>query len=205
MYLCGAGIGHIGIVDFDEVELSNLHRQIGHVESSIGMKKVSSLELQLMAMNPLVKITPYDCLLNEQNALKVIREYDVVIDATDNITSRYLINDACVLMHKPLVYGSALGLEGQVTLFNHKGGPCYRCLFPMPSEKAATSCSEGGILGACTGECATDAIQFDALHIDLLTNLFSCPSVAISRRHWLTASARGHQSDPWLPKDPAWP
>lgn len=158
MYLCGAGVGHIGIVDFDEVELSNLHRQIGHLESSIGMSKVSSLAHQLMAMNPLVEVTPYDLHLDEHNALKVIREYDVVIDATDNITSRYLINDACVLMNKPLVYGSALGFEGHVVLYNYKNGPCYRCLFPRPSpEKTVTSCTEGGILGACTGECATDA------------------------------------------------
>lgn len=105
-----------------------------------------------MAINPLVEITTYERRLTPQNALDIIKDFDVVVDCSDNVLSRYLINDACVLMNKPLVFGSALGFEGQVTVFNYLDGPCYRCLFPTPPDpKTVNSCSSGGILGPCTG------------------------------------------------------
>lgn len=152
LYLCAAGIGHIGIVDYDTVELNNLHRQIVHQEQSVGISKAVSIKNQLKKLNATVNVTPYMVSLNSNNALDIIRDYDIVLDATDNVATRYLLNDACVFASKPLVSGSALQFEGQLTVYNHKNGPCYRCLFPKPPPpETVTNCGDGGVLGAITG------------------------------------------------------
>lgn len=152
VYLAGSGIGHIGLVDYDEVEVSNLHRQILHTTSTVGMKKVDSAAVFLKTINPIISVSTYPVLLNNLNAFDIISKYDVVIDATDNVPTRYLLNDACVMLHKPLISGSALQMEGQLTIYNYEKGPCYRCLFPTPPPpEAVTSCSDGGVLGVVPG------------------------------------------------------
>ncbi|XP_023707636.2 adenylyltransferase and sulfurtransferase MOCS3 isoform X2 [Cryptotermes secundus] len=149
LYLTGAGVGHIGIVDYDKVKLNNLHRQLLHPETSTGQPKVLSAFNSLKRLNSFVHITPYDMQLDSTNALDAIRDYDVVVDATDNVATRYLLNDACVLTDRPLVSGSALQLEGQLTVYNYNNGPCYRCLFPVPPPpETVTNCGDGGVLGA---------------------------------------------------------
>lgn len=152
LYLCGAGVGHIGIVDYDTVELSNLHRQIVHQEQSVGVPKAISIKECLEKLNSTIKVTAYEEQLNSQNALQIISEYDIVLDATDNVATRYLLNDACVFASKPLVSGSALQFEGQLTVYNYRNGPCYRCLFPKPPPpETVTNCGDGGVIGAITG------------------------------------------------------
>lgn len=150
--MCGAGIGHIGIVDYDTVELNNLHRQIVHQEHSIGIPKAVSIKNQLTKLNSAIKVTAYTEQLTSINALEIIKNYDIVLDATDNVATRYLLNDACVFASKPLVSGSALQLEGQLTVYNYRNGPCYRCLFPKPPPpETVTNCGDGGVIGAITG------------------------------------------------------
>lgn len=139
LYLCGAGIGHIGIVDYDVVELNNLHRQIVHQEQSIGKPKATSIKDHIQTLNSTIRVTEYNDQFNSKNALSIINDFDVVLDATDNVASRYLLNDACVLAGKPLVSGSALQFEGQLTVYNYQGGPCYRCLFPKPPPPETVS------------------------------------------------------------------
>lgn len=152
LYLTGAGIGHIGIVDYDKVKLNNLHRQLLHPEISTGQPKVFSAVESLKRLNSFVHITPYDMKMDSSNALDTIRKYDVVIDATDNVATRYLLSDASVLTSRPLVSGSALMLEGQLTVYNYNNGPCYRCLFPVPPPpETVTNCGDGGVLGAVPG------------------------------------------------------
>lgn len=152
LYLTGSGVGHIGIVDYDKVKLNNLHRQLLHPETSTGQPKVFSAVDSLKRLNSFVHITPYDVQMDSSNALDTIRKYDVVIDATDNVATRYLLNDACVLTNRPLVSGSALQLEGQLTVYNYSNGPCYRCLFPVPPPpETVTNCGDGGVLGAVPG------------------------------------------------------
>lgn len=152
LYLAGAGIGRIGILDYDEVELTNLHRQLLHSESTVGLTKVDSAQAYLEELNSQIEVTTHHTQLTSENALKVIGAYDIVVDATDNVATRYLLNDACVLLKKPLVSGSALQLEGQLTVYNFNGGPCYRCLFPNPPPpETVTNCGDGGVLGAITG------------------------------------------------------
>lgn len=154
--MCGAGIGHIGIVDYDTVELSNLHRQILHHEQTIGIPKAISIKNQLEKLNSTIQVTAYTEQLNSQNALEIIRNYDIVLDATDNVATRYLLNDACVFESKPLVSGSALQFEGQLTVYNYRNGPCYRCLFPKPPPpETVTNCGDGGVVGAITGVIGT--------------------------------------------------
>lgn len=156
LYLCGAGVGHIGIVDYDSVELNNLHRQIVHQEKSIGVPKAISIKDHLENLNSTIKVTAYDEQLDSQNALDIIKNYDIVLDATDNVATRYLLNDACVLVSKPLVSGSALQFEGQLTVYNYRNGPCYRCLFPKPPPpETVTNCGDGGVIGAVTGAIGT--------------------------------------------------
>jgi adenylyltransferase/sulfurtransferase len=151
-YLAAAGIGCIGIVDYDNVEISNLHRQVIHGEGQVGIAKVTSAGLFINSLNSNVKVVTHCLLLNSSNALDIIRQYDVVLDATDNLPSRYLLNDSCVILKKPLVSGSALRFEGQLTVYNHDNGPCYRCLYPSPPPPhTVTNCSEGGVLGVVPG------------------------------------------------------
>ncbi|KAJ4981885.1 hypothetical protein NE237_032722 [Protea cynaroides] len=152
LYLAACGVGRIGIVDHDVVELNNLHRQIIHTEAFIGRSKVESAAAACHAVNSTVQIEEHKEALRTSNALEIMSKYDIVVDATDNVPSRYMISDCCVVLGKPLVSGAALGLEGQLTVYNHNGGPCYRCLFPMPPPTTACqSCSDSGVLGVVPG------------------------------------------------------
>jgi adenylyltransferase/sulfurtransferase len=152
LYLAAAGIGRIGIVDFDEVDVSNLQRQIIHGTKDLGRKKLDSAADKMQDINPHLKIEKYDVPLNSENALDILRNYDIVIDGTDNFPTRYLVNDACVLLKKPNVYGSIFRFEGQATVFAYEDGPCYRCLYPEPPPPGLVpSCAEGGVLGILPG------------------------------------------------------
>jgi molybdopterin/thiamine biosynthesis adenylyltransferase/rhodanese-related sulfurtransferase len=153
LYLAAAGVGTIGIVEFDVVDLSNLQRQILHGTPDIGRPKTQSAADALRRLNPGVKVVLHDARLTSENALDVLRPYDVVVDGTDNFPTRYLTNDACVLLRKPNVYGSVFRFEGQASLFApHLGGPCYRCLYPEPPPPdTVPSCAEGGVLGVLPG------------------------------------------------------
>jgi adenylyltransferase/sulfurtransferase len=150
MYLSTMGVGHIGITDHDRVEVTNLHRQIIHDESTIGELKVLSANQRIAQMNPLVQCQVYPIRFSSMNAMKLVSQYDLVLDASDNPQTRYLVNDACVLAGKPLVSGSAIGMEGQLTVLNYQNGPCYRCIYPKPMAKAQ-SCAENGVLGVVPG------------------------------------------------------
>ncbi|XP_065025439.1 adenylyltransferase and sulfurtransferase MOCS3-2-like isoform X2 [Musa acuminata AAA Group] len=152
MYLAACGVGCLGIVDSDIVELNNLHRQIIHTEAYVGQSKVKSAASSCHAINSSVKLVEHREALQAVNALDIVSKYDIVVDATDNLPSRYMISDCCVLLDKPLVSGAALGLEGQLTVYNYNGGPCYRCLFPTPPPSAACQrCSDSGVLGVVPG------------------------------------------------------
>ena len=152
LYLAAAGVGTIGIVDFDAVDLTNLQRQIVHGTSTLGQPKLESAEARLTDLNPNVRIEKHETRLSSQNALEILREYDIVVDGTDNFPTRYLVNDACVLLGKPNVYGSIFRFEGQASLFYAKQGPCYRCLYAEPPPPGLVpSCAEGGVLGVLPG------------------------------------------------------
>ena len=164
LYPAAAGVGHIGIVDFDVVDVTNLQRQILHGTRDIGRKKVESARDHVADINPHVELTTYDTALTSQNALGLIKKYDLVVDGTDNFPTRYLVNDACVMLGKPNVYGSVFRFEGQASVFSTKDGPCYRCLFPEPPPPGMVpSCAEGGVLGVLPGLIgmiqATEAIK----------------------------------------------
>jgi len=152
IYLAAAGIGRLGLVDHDTVELSNLHRQILHTEHRLDVKKSESVAAACHGINSSVHCVPYHLALDSSNAADIIKQYNIVVDATDNVATRYLLNDACVLLGKPLVSGSALRFEGQLTVYNYSGGPCYRCLYPKPPPpETVTNCSDGGVLGVVPG------------------------------------------------------
>jgi molybdopterin/thiamine biosynthesis adenylyltransferase/rhodanese-related sulfurtransferase len=151
-YLTAAGVGRIGIVDFDVVDLSNLQRQILHTTKDVGRSKLESAREKLESLNPNVKIETYEMRLTSENALDLIKEYDIVVDGTDNFPTRYLVNDACVFLKKPNVYGSIFRFEGQVSVFYADKGPCYRCLYKEPPPPGLVpSCAEGGVLGVLPG------------------------------------------------------
>ncbi len=151
-YLAAAGIGTIGIVDFDIVDLSNLQRQILHSTNDIGKPKVESAKETLTALNPDVKVIPYKEKLTSENIFGIIKDYDVIVDGCDNFPTRYLVNDACVLSGKVNVHGSIFRFEGQATVFDPKNGPCYRCLYPEPPPPGMVpSCQEAGVLGVLPG------------------------------------------------------
>ena len=152
LYLAAAGIGTLGLVDFDVVDVSNLQRQVLHGTSDIGRLKLDSARDRLRDVNPHVHVEPYPTRLTSANALDILRDYDIVIDGTDNFATRYLTNDACVLLGKPNVYGSIFRFEGQASVFGLPDGPCYRCLFPEPPPPdTVPSCAEGGVLGVLPG------------------------------------------------------
>ncbi|KAL8604876.1 hypothetical protein ACOMHN_028504 [Nucella lapillus] len=152
IYLAAAGVGTVGVVDYDEVEVSNLHRQILHTEHRLGRSKAESVALSCRNLNSSLRFKTHRVQLSSENALSIIEEYDVVLDCTDNVATRYLLSDACVLAARPLVSGSALRFEGQLTVYNYKGGPCYRCLYPKPPPpETVTNCSDGGVLGVVPG------------------------------------------------------
>jgi molybdopterin/thiamine biosynthesis adenylyltransferase/rhodanese-related sulfurtransferase len=152
LYLAAAGIGTLGLVDFDVVDASNLQRQIIHSTKDIGRKKLDSAAEKLSALNPALKIVKHDTMLSSANALEILKDYDIVADGTDNFPTRYLVNDACVLLGKPNVYGSIFRFEGQASIFATEEGPCYRCLYPEPPPPGLVpSCAEGGVLGILPG------------------------------------------------------
>jgi len=152
LYLAAAGVGTLGLVDFDVVDASNLQRQIIHSTADIGRKKLDSAEEKLKALNPALNVVKHDTLLSSANALDILKDYDVIADGTDNFPTRYLVNDACVLLGKPNAYGSIFRFEGQASVFGTKDGPCYRCLYPEPPPPGLVpSCAEGGVLGILPG------------------------------------------------------
>jgi molybdopterin/thiamine biosynthesis adenylyltransferase/rhodanese-related sulfurtransferase/molybdopterin converting factor small subunit len=152
MYLAAAGIGRIGLVDFDVVDFTNLQRQVIHGTKDVGKKKLDSAAETMLDINPYVEIDRHEVALSSENALEILKDYDIVVDGTDNFPTRYLVNDACVLLGKPNVYGSIFRFEGQATIFAYPGGPCYRCLYPEPPPPGLVpSCAEGGVLGILPG------------------------------------------------------
>ncbi len=152
LYLGAAGVGTLGIVDFDVVDLTNLQRQVVHGTADVGRKKLDSAADRLRAVNPNVRIRPFEVRLTSENALEILRDFDLVVDGTDNFATRYLVNDACVLTGKPNVYGAVYRFEGQASVFGAPGGPCYRCLYPEPPPPGLVpSCAEGGVLGVLPG------------------------------------------------------
>jgi adenylyltransferase/sulfurtransferase len=164
LYLAAAGVGRLGIVDFDAVDFSNLHRQILHGTEDVGRPKLQSARDRLLSINPEVHIDTYETTLTSRNALDLFGDYDVILDGTDNFPTRYLVNDACVLLKKPNAYGSIFRFEGQASVFAAPGGPCYRCLYPEPPPPGLVpSCAEGGVLGVLPGVIgtiqATEAIK----------------------------------------------
>ncbi|MBD2740045.1 molybdopterin-synthase adenylyltransferase MoeB [Coleofasciculus sp. FACHB-1120] len=164
LYLAAAGIGRIGIVDFDVVDSSNLQRQVIHGTSWVGKPKIESAKNRILEINPDCQVDLYETRLSSENALQILEPYDVVVDGTDNFPTRYLVNDACVLLNKPNVYASILFFEGQATVFNYEGGPNYRDLYPEPPPPGLVpSCAEGGVLGVLCGVIgtiqATEAIK----------------------------------------------
>jgi adenylyltransferase/sulfurtransferase len=190
MYLAAAGVGTLGILDFDRVDESNLQRQIIHSTADVGRPKVESAADRLRAINPTIEIVPYDTILSSQNAFEILEPWDVVVDGTDNFPVRYLVNDATQFLGKPLVYGSIYQWDGQATVFMPgQEAPCYRCLFPQPPPPGTVpSCAEGGVFGVLPGIVgsiqATEAVKiitgkgdplvgrlliFDALEMDFQT------------------------------------
>ena len=156
LYLAAAGVGRIGLVDFDDVEVTNLQRQILHGTSTVGLSKSQSAANRLHDLNPSVEVHSHDVRLTSENAMEILREYDVILDGSDNFPTRYLVNDACVFLGKPDVYGSVFRFEGQVSIFDAKKGPCYRCLYPEPPPPhVVPDCAEGGVLGVLPGVIGT--------------------------------------------------
>ncbi|MCH8319835.1 MAG: ThiF family adenylyltransferase, partial [Acidobacteria bacterium] len=152
LYLTAAGVGRIGIVDFDVVDFSNLQRQILHTTHDVGRPKLVSASEKLEALNPNVNVELHETRLTSENALQLFEKYDIIVDGTDNFPTRYLVNDACVLTGKPNVYGSIFRFEGQASIFATSDGPCYRCLYPEPPPPGLVpSCAEGGVLGILPG------------------------------------------------------
>jgi adenylyltransferase/sulfurtransferase len=152
LYLTAAGVGRIGLVDFDVVDFTNLQRQVIHGTSDVGRKKLDSAGDRMHEINPYVRIDKHEVALSSENAMEILKDYDIVVDGTDNFPTRYLVNDACVLLGKPNVYGSIFRFEGQATVFAYQGGPCYRCLYPEPPPPGLVpSCAEGGVLGILPG------------------------------------------------------
>ena len=156
LYLAAAGVGRIGLVDFDVVDESNLQRQIIHFTSDIGRSKIESAKRKIMEINPSAVVETYETALRAENALDILKNYDVIVDGTDNFPTRYLVADACTILNKPNVYGSIFRFEGQVTVFNYQDGPSYRCLYPEPPPPGLVpSCAEGGVLGVLPGVIGT--------------------------------------------------
>jgi sulfur-carrier protein adenylyltransferase/sulfurtransferase len=187
-YLAAAGVGTIGIMDYDIVEVSNLQRQVIYTTTDVGRNKALAASQKLKAFNPLVHIITIEKALDKKNALETIASYDVIVDATDNFETRYLINDTCVILNKPFVFASILGFEGQVSVFNYKNGPTYRCLYPeAPAKENTPNCNENGVIGALAGTVGCiqanevlkiisgvgETLSGKLLIMDLLNNKFS--------------------------------
>jgi len=164
LYFAAAGIGRIGLVDFDVVDYTNLQRQVIHGTKDVGKPKIDSAIESMKDINPYVQLDRHEVALTSENALEILKNYDIIVDGTDNFPTRYLVNDACVLLKKPNVYGSIFRFEGQSTIFAYPGGPCYRCLYPEPPPPGLVpSCAEGGVLGILPGTIgliqATEAVK----------------------------------------------
>lgn len=164
LYLAAAGVGTLGLVDFDVVDFTNLQRQVIHFTSDVGRPKLESARQKIAAINPFVNVKPFETRLTSQNALEIFADFDIIVDGTDNFPTRFLVNDACVFTGKPNVYGSIFRFEGQASVFAAKDGPCYRCLYPEPPPPGLVpSCAEGGVLGILPGLVgliqATEAIK----------------------------------------------
>ena len=164
LYLSAAGVGRIGLVDFDVVDFTNLQRQVIHSTKDVGRNKIDSAAEKMQGINPALQIVKHEVALSSENALEILKDYDLVVDGTDNFPTRYLVNDACVLLKKPNVYGSIFRFEGQATIFATENGPCYRCLYPEPPPPGLVpSCAEGGVLGILPGTIgliqATEAVK----------------------------------------------
>src|SRR5581483_2466917 len=164
LYLAAAGVGTIGLVDFDTVDASNLQRQVIYSTKDVGRRKLEAAADRLTSLNPNVRIITHETALSSANALDILKDYDVVVDGADNFPTRYLVNDACVLLGKPNAYGSIFRFDGQASVFATKNGPCYRCLYPEPPPPGLVpSCAEGGVLGVLPGIIgviqATEAIK----------------------------------------------
>ncbi len=152
LYLAAAGVGRIGLVDFDSVDFTNLQRQVLFGTSDVGRPKITAAADRLRNLNPEIQIDAYETQLTSENALDLFKDYDIIVDGTDNFPTRYLVNDACVILGKPNVYGSIFRFEGQITVFGYPDGPCYRCLYPEPPPPGLVpSCAEGGVLGVLPG------------------------------------------------------
>ncbi|MBB4802017.1 adenylyltransferase/sulfurtransferase [Flavobacterium nitrogenifigens] len=149
-YLAAAGVGEIGIMDDDAIEISNLHRQVIYKTSAVGKSKVDQAKLMISELNPEIKVIAFSEKLSGKNALSLFEKYDIIVDATDNISIKYLINDACLLVNKPMVYGSVFRFQGQVSVFNYQNGPTYRCLYP-DENKNALNCEDAGVIGVTVG------------------------------------------------------
>src|SRR5438270_10338851 len=148
LYLAAAGVGTLGLVDFDVVDFTNLQRQVIHFTGDVGRPKLESAKEKIAAMNPFVNVKTFETRLTSENALKIFEGFDIIVDGTDNFPTRFLVNDACVFTGKPNVYGSIFRFEGQASVFAAKDGPCYRCLYPEPPRRGLVpSCAEGGVLG----------------------------------------------------------
>ena len=162
LYLAAAGVGRIGLIDHDRVDISNLQRQVIHGSRAAGQPKVRSARERMADLNPLITIETYDALFTRENAMQIAADYDILIDGTDNFPARYLLNDVGVFLHKPVVYGSVFHFDGQVSVFDAERGPCYRCVFPEPPRQAP-NCSTAGVLGSVPGVIgtiqATEAIK----------------------------------------------
>jgi sulfur-carrier protein adenylyltransferase/sulfurtransferase len=152
LYLAAAGVGHLGLVDFDVVDFSNLQRQVTFSTGDVGKPKTEAAKERLSGLNPTIEIETFETRLTSENALEMFRDFDIIVDGTDNFPTRFLVNDACLLLGKPNVYGSIFRFEGQATVFGYPGGPCYRCLYPEPPPPGLVpSCAEGGVLGVLPG------------------------------------------------------
>src|SRR5260370_36157617 len=152
LYLAAAGVGHLGLVDFDVVDFSNLQRQVTFSTGDVGKHKTEAAKARLSGLNPTIQIETFETRLTSENALELFRDFDIIVDGTDNFPTRFLVNDACLLLGKPNVYGSIFRFEGQATVFGYPGGPCFRCLYPEPPPPGLVpSCAEGGVLGVLPG------------------------------------------------------
>ncbi|HIE42209.1 MAG TPA: molybdopterin-synthase adenylyltransferase MoeB [Nitrospinaceae bacterium] len=152
LYLAAAGVGNLGMIDFDVVDFSNLQRQVAHGESTVGKLKVDSAKARISDLNSSINVTTYNMRLSSENVMKIFADYDIIVDGTDNFPTRYLANDACVLLKKPYIYGCILRFDGQASVFDSRVGPCYRCLFPEPPPPGLVpSCAEGGVIGILPG------------------------------------------------------
>ncbi len=171
LYLAAAGVGHLGIVDFDVVEETNLHRQVLFTTDQIGVNKAEAAKTRLTALNPEIEIDVYPEELTDKNAQTLFEKYDIIIDGTDNFSTKFLINDVAVKANKPFVYGSILGFDGQVSVFNDQDGPCYRCLFPEAPKGHVPNCAQAGVIGAVAGVVGTtqamEAIKVILGHTEL--------------------------------------